>query len=263
MAALGGCSRGLGQQSPGEVAATPFSQLRGTANPAECVVAIVANRRGEILLSRVERPANWAAPFGSESPSAGENALPWKVCEKVLTDSGMNFITLFDVLYSLFDVMYTGNWHGEDGQQLAQVYWHMTVKDDLNNSKTLRGLDDPYEMFALKWAAAWAKRQGEESALETAHRAVLQCLGPPADRLEEEYSWFNPQNNTAYFRFLYTGSKSDRFVIADPDQSKRRAYRRDESWGTPKNPAVRLVSSYLHVVEEVPTEQILKLFRGE
>jgi len=182
--------------------------------------------------------------------------------EPVLVASKVTFLMLRDILHNWFDVVGTSNWHGQDGRQYAMVDWHLLTPEDIDNSKNMRGSEDPRELFGLKWAAACGRRVGEESAWETVTRAVEQQLGVPAKRLKEEYCWINPANDTAYFRLRYTGHPGDTFVFADPEQLDGRSYRSTEGWGATTNPAVRLVASYLHIVERVPVDQLKPLFTG-
>ncbi len=51
-----GCSHLKPETSPGEVKAVAFSQRGGAENPAQYTVAIVVNKRNDVLLSQVQRP---------------------------------------------------------------------------------------------------------------------------------------------------------------------------------------------------------------
>lgn len=258
-----GCSHLNPETSPGEVKAVAFSQRGGAENPAQYTVAIVVNKRNDVLLSQVQRPQGWDVPFGTETPSAGENALAWKHADLLLKASKVSFVLLRDVLNDWFDVMSTGNWRGEDGYQFARVNWLLLNKQDIDQLWALRGDEGPSELFALKWAAACGRKQGDESPWQTVTRVAEAKLGVPREMLKEDYSWFNSATSTAYFRLRYTGDADDQFVFLDAERAKKRAFRSEEAWFTENHAAVRLVGAYLHVIEGVPTDQTLWLFRGK
>jgi len=254
--------------SPNEIISTAEWDLKGVANPARHVVALVFNRKGELLMSHVAREDGMNVAFGTETISAGENALPWETFTKLMENEGISFLQLQYVLAAdtsqagepMFDMIATGKWHGEQGRQYGEVYWHLLNEREISSALTQPNAK-PTVMYALQWAAAFAMRQGDESPLQTGVRAARNQLGAPADQLRPEYYWYNQETETGYLRLRYTGSAKDVFIISDPERGTKRNYRYEMQWRARRHASVRLLREYLRLVEHVPVEQEVRLFR--
>jgi hypothetical protein len=234
IAAFALCSCGLFDPppplSPGEI---PYEQpalerRRGEGNACRQVVAAVANSEGEFLLSLCIRQAGSEVNLLSPPPMGGKRIFG-------------------QASYDWLDEMIDQRWKTMYNVIVGQCFQRLTLPEG-------RG-------YGLNWTLQADARQGDESAWENAVRAVREQGGiPSADRLEQEFFYFDEETATGFFRFRYTGHPGDEFILADPARVRGKAYCSISQWVAAQEPPLQLLIAHQAYVEQMDVNLLSKLF---